>query len=134
MKNFIRISLIVALFSVITVACEDDPLPTENYQEEFIGKWKVLEKTGINSPQNYEVDIVRGATENDISIIGLYNIPTVTVKTELFGLGLEIPFQTSDSITFMGSGQATLNFDQITIDFTANDGSGDDQVKAILTR
>ncbi len=132
MKSILRISLIVALFSLIVVSCEDEPLPEDNFQDQFVGKWSVLEKTGINAPQSYVVEIVRGGSQNEIFIKGLYNNPFIQVKAELFGLELEIPFQTSDSISFVGSGQANIDFNQITIDFTANDGSGDDKVKAIL--
>lgn len=132
MKNIFRISLVVALFSTIIISCEEDPLPGENYQDQFVGNWNVLEKTGINAPQNYVVEIVRGGTQDEIFIKGLYNNPSIQVKAELFGLELDIPFQTSEGISFIGSGQANIGFDQITIDFKANDGSGDDQVRAVL--
>tara|TARA_R110002096_G_scaffold81187_1_gene189509 strand:- start:167 stop:571 length:405 start_codon:yes stop_codon:yes gene_type:complete len=134
MKIIFRISLIVVLLSVIMISCEEDSLPGENYQDQFVGNWNVLEKTGINSPQNYVVEIVRGATQNEIFIKGLYNNPSIMVKAELFGLELDIPFQTSDGISFIGSGQANIGFDQVTINFRANDGSGEDQVNAILSR
>lgn len=132
MKGILRTSLLIALFSLVAVSCVEDPLPGENYQDKFVGNWSALEKTGINAPQSYVVEIVRGGTPNEIWIKGLYNNPAVQVKAELFGLELDIPFQSSDSISFTGSGKANIAFDQITIDFTANDGSGDDYVKAIL--
>ncbi len=132
MKSIFRISLIVTLFSLAVVSCVEDPPTGENYQDQFVGNWNVLEKTGINAPQSYVVEIVRGGTQDEIFIKGLYNNPAIMVKAELFGLELDIPFQWSDSISFTGSGQANIGFDQITIDFKANDGSGDDQVRAIL--
>jgi hypothetical protein len=134
MKTLLRLSLFVALMSTMLISCEEDTLPGENYQNQFLGTWNAAEKTGYNSPQNYTVEISRGSNQDEIIIRGLYNNTDVMVSAELFGLEIEIPFQTSDSISFTGSGQASIDFDQVSIDFIANDGSGDDRVKVILTR
>lgn len=120
------------LTGFLVLSCEEEPIPDVNYQSEFIGNWSVLEKTGFNAPQSYTVEIRRGGAEDEIFIVGLYNNPFVVVRAKLAGLQLTIPFQTSDSISFTGSGQASLGFDQISIDFVANDGTGDDQINAIL--
>lgn len=134
MKSLIRVIAIGLALSFGLSSCEKEPVDDgKNYQQEFIGTWNVLEKTGLNAPQSYTVEITAGATENKITIKGLYNHPDVILNAELFGLTLDIPSQTSDSISFVGSGKANVSFDQITIDFVANDGTGEDQVKAILT-
>lgn len=134
MKSLLRIIAIGLMLSFGLASCEKEPVDDgKNYQQEFIGTWNVLEKTGLNAPQNYTVEISAGSTENKIIIKGLYNRPAVVLNAELYGLTLDIPSQTSDSISFVGSGKANVNFDQITIDFVANNGTGEDQVKAILT-
>lgn len=134
MKSLLRIIAIGLMLSFGLASCEKEPVDDgKNYQQEFIGTWNVLEKTGLNAPQSYTVEITAGANENKIIIKGLYNRPDVVLNAELYGLTLDIPAQTADSISFVGSGKANVNFDQITIDFVANNGTGDDQVKAILT-
>ncbi len=133
MKNLIRVFAVIFMIIFIVSSCEKDPPMDENYQSQFIGTWDVIQKEGLNSPQNYPVEIRAGANQNEIIIEGLYNSPAVSIMADIYGLSLEIPTQKSDSITFSGSGQANLSFDQITINFVANDGSFDDHVKAILT-
>lgn len=134
MTKFLKSGVLLVFATLLVIGCEKDPDESQNYQHDFVGRWTVVEKDGLNSPQNYTVEIVAGNDLNEIIINGFYNAPNTAVKANLYGLSLEIPTQTTDSITFSGSGQATVDFDQITISFTANDGTGEDNVKAILTQ
>lgn len=117
-------------------ACEQDTNPDINLdtRSEFLGRWEVLENTGINAPQVYNVQISEGTNPDEIVINGIYNISNVKVSAVVSEFSLSIPLQESEGITFSGTGEATVDFDQITLNFTANDGSGDDTVEAILSK
>lgn len=120
---------------LVVVACEEDQSdPTIDFIAEYTGTWDVIENTGINAPQVYEVQITRGSGDNEIVINGLYNISNTAVTASINEFSLTIPNQQSESIHFEGSGEANADFDQITLNFTADDGSGDDEVEAVLTQ
>ena len=120
---------------LVVVACEEDQSdPTIDFMAEYTGTWDVIENTGINAPQVYEVQITRGSGDNEIVINGLYNISNTAVTASISEFSLTIPNQQSESIHFAGSGEANADFDQITLNFTADDGSGDDEVEAVLTQ
>lgn len=121
------------LGTVLTSCEEDDDINDVNLRDDYLGTWNANETTGWNAPQFYSVEINRGAASDEILIEGLYNNPDIEVAATVSGFDLSIPSQTSDSIQFSGSGQANADFDQITINFTANDGTGNDEVKAVLT-
>lgn len=128
------IGLIVA--SSLFVSCETDTEPTiDDYQAEYMGIWDCNEKTGINSPQFYEVNISAGSDKNSIIINNLYQNGTAITATINGGFSLDIPSQTSENITFIGSGSANANFGQLNLNFTANDGSAiEDVVEAVLVK
>lgn len=133
MKQLGRILFCTLLVSAVFVACEEDPDEDIDFRDEYLGSWNANETTGWNAPQFYTVEITRGTSSNDIVIEGLYNNADVEILATVNGFQMSIPTQTSNDIEFSGSGQANADFDQITINFTANDGSGNDEVKAVLT-
>lgn len=135
-RRLLYITSLILAAAIFMSSCEDDNPPggNTNYIDSFIGTWSVSETTGNNAPQFYNVLITRGSSDAQIRIEGLYNEPGVNVFASINGFSITIPQQSIGGIDFAsGTGQANANFDQITLDFVANDGTGDDQVSAILT-
>jgi len=134
-KN-LRVKLWASLILLlsITYACvpddnTEDPLAN---RAKYLGVWQVTENTGINHPQFYPVNISAGSQDDEIVIEGLYNETGTNVIALVNGNLLSIPNQNSDGIIFQGSGQANASFSQISLSFTANDGSGPDNIEAVL--
>lgn len=110
---------------------DEDPL---SIRDKYLGSWKVTENTGINHPQFYTVNIVAGDTEDEVVIEGLYNLSNTKVAAQISGIQLSIPNQRSAEVNFIGSGSANADYDQIALSFTADDGSGPDNVEAVLVK
>ena len=119
---------------LVIVGCEGDINPDVNLRDEYLGGWSANDKEGWNAPAFYDISIVSGSDPDMILIKGLYNHPNVELGAYVTDYEVEIPTQMSDSITFAGSGKANVDFDQITFEYTANDGSGSDEVKTVCTR
>lgn len=119
---------------LVIVGCEEDINPVVSLRDEYLGGWSANDKEGWNAPAFYDISIVSGSDPDMILIKGLYNHPNVELEAYVTDYEVEIPTQMSDSITFAGSGKANVDFDQITFEYTANDGSGSDEVKTVCTR
>jgi hypothetical protein len=125
---------IVAILLGITSDCAPDDTaedPLAN-RAKYLGVWQVTENTGINYPQFYSVNISAGTQDDEIVIAGLYNETGTNVVALISGNSMTIPNQSSGGISFQGSGQANASFSQISLSFTANDGSGPDNIEAVL--
>lgn len=128
------LSWALALLVLSLVACESDD-PSENpvaIRDKYLGQWNVTENTGINHPQFYQVNIVAGDADDEIVIEGLYNEVKSKVVALVTGTQISIPNQNSAGVTYVGSGTANADYSQIALSFTANDGSGPDQIEAVL--
>ena len=86
----------------------------------------------FRSPQFYQVNIVAGDADDEIVIEGLYNEVNSKVVALVTGTQISIPNQNSAGVTYVGSGTANADYSQIALSFTANDGSGPDQIEAVL--
>jgi hypothetical protein len=133
LRTRIWLPLLIALIA-ITSACEtddgsEDPLAN---RAKYLGVWQVTENTGINHPQFYPVNISAGAEADEIIITGLYNESGTRVEAIISVNTLSIPSQNTGGVSFQGSGQANASFSQISLSFTANDGSGPDNIEAVL--
>lgn len=131
-KPFKYMAFLTLLLVVVSCAEENDPNDPGSIQDQYLGVWNVTENTGNNSPQFYTVEILAGADENSIVIEDLYNDADVQVSANIQGTQISIPLQNTAGYTFSGNGSANADFDQISLSFTVNDGSGDDNVEAIL--
>lgn len=135
MKRLLRFTGIVSLFAILVVGCAEDTSPDDySIREEYLGEWSANDREGWNAPAFYDIMITAGDDADQIYITGLYNHPSVVLEAYINDYEVEIPSQISDSISFAGSGKANVDFDQITFDYTANDGSGSDEVKTVCTR
>jgi len=126
----------VAVLSIFLVSCQDDNGDDNpgSVRDDYLGVWECVENTGVAAPQFYTVNVTAGNGSDKIIINGLYNISGTEVSATIDGLNVSIPSQTSEGISFSGSGQANSDIDQLNLNFTANDGSGNDNVEAVLTR
>lgn len=132
-KQFYFSILAIAVF---LVACEPDD-GTENptaIRDKYLGTWQVTENTGINHPQFYTISIVEGDVDDELLLQGLYNTTNTRVVALINGTELSIPNQTSADIVFVGSGSANADYSQIALSFSADDGSGPDNVEAVLVK
>ena len=134
MRKLLKLGLAATLLSIMVVSCAEDDDDDINFIAEYTGTWDCNEKTGINAPQIYKVNIQRGSSDQEIIINQLYNLSNTAVRASINGFSLNIPQQTSGGVSFSGSGNADADFQQISLNFTANDGSGNDQVSATLSR
>lgn len=136
MNRIGKICIPVLVLCLISLSCErDTTLSTVDYQSEYIGVWDCNERTGMNAPQFYEITITAGPSDNSIIINNLYHNGTAVNAIISSGFTLDIPDQSSNNISFIGTGSANADFQQITLNFTANDGaSGNDDVEAILIK
>ena len=138
MKRIVRLGLGSLIIAAIAIGCtkDDDPVTTSDYRNEYLGSWDCTEKTGVNAPQIYSINITADSSKSDgILIHNLYKSGTAVKATIQGGFNLNISTQTTADITFVGSGSANADFQQISLNFTANDkGSGPDVIEAILIR
>ena len=128
-----RLLLILISFAAIH-ACtpESDP---DNAREDFLGDWTCNEYEGDFAPQTYNVEILASGTGKSVLIVGLYNQGSNFVLSGYVdGRTLFINTQTVDGFNIGGSGNMANSFDRIELSFTADDGSGSDNVKATLLR
>ena len=119
------------LWSCETDNGEEDPL---SIRDNYLGTWQVTENTGINNPQFYTVLIVNGDADDEVLIQGLYNESGTRVVALVNGTQLNIPSQVSADLTFVGNGTANADYSQIALSFSADDGSGPDNVEATLVK
>jgi len=129
-KRLSAISILIFLLS----ACVQETDPNSDCSV-FLGNWTCNEYQGDFAPQTYNLEIYAIGTGEQVGLAGLYNQgPSFVVVAEVSGSSLFISTQTVDGITIAGSGTMTSNLDQINLNFSADDGSGNDQVKATLLR
>jgi hypothetical protein len=122
----------LAVLLIAAVSCVDDSQLYDN-REFWVGSWTCSEIEGDFAPQTYPVEIVERVVLTEVGIKGLYNQGlSFTVIAEISGDNLVIPTQIVDDIQIAGSGN--LENEEIILFFDADDGSGVDQVKAMLVR
>jgi len=114
--------------------CAEDKDPNFEVRQQYLGEWAANDREGWNAPAFYNITITAGEADDEIIINGLYNIPDAALRAYIDGTEVTIPSQTTADIDFAGSGQANADFDQVTFDYTANDGSGSDEVKTVCKR
>lgn len=134
MRSLTRLILILAGSVILVNSCVPDDDDGIILRDDYLGIWDVNETAGNFAPQFYSVEITEGPGEDEIFIEGLYNVPGTQVRANVSGPVLSIPLQQTGGISFSGSGNATSDLSRINLNFTANDGTGTDQVVAILTR
>ena len=122
--------LLAAAFSflLLITSCapeegDDDLIPSDS-GEEFVGTWKSAETSQEFGSSNYEGEISKSSTANQILIHNFYNLGAgYTAKANISGNNLDIPNQVVNNKTFSGSG-SIVNENRLNLNFTADDGGG----------
>jgi hypothetical protein len=115
-------------------ACEIEQ-DEDTSRADFLGLWTCTETEGELAPQTYAIEIYAIGLGNSVGITGLYNQGgSFILNGDVSGRNLSIPLQSVDGISIGGSGTMSFSLDKITLNFTANDGSGNDQVVASCVR
>ncbi|MCT4623701.1 MAG: hypothetical protein N4A46_08765 [Schleiferiaceae bacterium] len=128
LPGFLKLAVVFFLLT----SCVDDARLEDNLAL-WVGSWTCNEIEGDFAPQTYQIEIVEKVDYNEVAIKGLYNQGQLfSVDAEISGGSIFIPSQTVQQINIEGTG--SLDNSEITLFFTANDGSGPDQVEAILYR
>lgn len=133
MRSFVRFIFVLAGIGILVNSCTPDDDDAIILRDDYLGTWDVNETAGNFAPQFYSVEITEGPGDDEIIVEGLYNIPGTQVRVNVSGPSLIIPQQQSAGISFSGSGISTADLTRIDLNFIANDGTGNDQVTAILT-
>ena len=130
----LRKYLSLAILAIVFTACVEETDPN-NAREDFLGNWTCNEYEGDFAPQTYNVEVLATGSGNDVIIRGLYNQGTgFDVAASVSGSNIDIPTQTEDGFTLAGFGTINDNLNRVELTFTADDGSGPDNVKATWLR
>ena len=129
-----RIVILCAISLVLLNSCEPDNNSEIIFRDDYLGIWDANETEGNLAPQFYVVTIAAGPGQDELYISGLYNTPGTEVLVTVNGPTFVIPSQSTSGITFSGSGLSDNQLTSISLNFIANDGTGNDQVRAVLTR
>ncbi|MEZ5172662.1 MAG: hypothetical protein R2850_03945 [Bacteroidia bacterium] len=135
MKKLLRPGLILVALLSLNACTEEDPIePNVDPREKFIGTWNVQEKIGGQVTGAYQSTITNDAGNTArISIGNIYNLGAATsVKALIAGNSIDISAQVVTGITIEGTG--LYAGDGFTLNFTANDGTGAENVEAIYTK
>ncbi len=130
----LRKILLLSSLTLLFTACVEETDPT-NAREDFLGSWTCNEYEGDFAPQTYNVDVLPNGGGNGVIIRGLYNQGnSFDLVGSVSGSTIDIPTQAEDGITIAGFGNINNNLNRVELSFTADDGSGPDQVKATWLR
>ena len=130
LRKYLSLVILAALFT----ACVEETDPT-NAREDFLGNWTCNEYEGDFAPQTYNVEVTPFGSGSQVRIYGLYNQGSSFVLSgSVSGKTIYIDNQTVVGITISGYGNINNNLDRVDVTFSANDGSGTDNVKATWLR
>jgi hypothetical protein len=121
---------------MLLVSCaEEDPIePETDPKDKFIGTWNVKEEIAGQVTGNYP-SVVTSDTSNTSKIVigNIYNLGTaVKIKALVVNNSLDISLQTITGVNIVGTG--TNSGSGYILNYTADDGSGAQTVKATYTK
>jgi hypothetical protein len=134
--NLLRHIFPVLCASMLLVSCaEEDPIePETDPKDKFIGTWNVKEEIAGQVTGNYP-SVVTSDTSNTSKIVigNIYNLGTaVKIKALVVNNSLDISLQTITGVSIVGTG--TYSGSGYILNYTADDGSGAQTVKATYTK
>lgn len=133
-KTPVLVKITIILFAIFVASCEDltDSLsPRDNIAD----TWKCAETDSHGSTDNFLIEItVDNSTLTGIKIQNFNNL-NITVKATIASSLITIPSQEVDGFTISGSGTIKSNYEQITLTYSIDDGSGDkENYAAVCTK
>ena len=134
--KFLSLSFPLLFLSFLLVSCTDDnPVePDVDPKVKFIGSWNVKEEIGGQVTGNYPSTVTTDASNSSrIQIGNIYNLGSAqSIKALVINNSLDISQQTITGVIISGSGIYSGN--GFILNYTANDGSGPQSVKATYTK
>lgn len=127
----------IAMLAVVAVgfsSCEkDEDDPNFDFRDEYVGEWNAQFDSDEFGTQTYTVTISKSSTDADqIIIANFYNLGSgESVVVNASDNDLLISSQTVKGNTIEGTGSSTVNYEQINLTYTANDGAVTDNVTAV---
>jgi len=146
MKKILFLGILSTLF-VIMYSCNPDDNNIDNVSDDARDKItatydcnetsQIYAKSTKDINSHYVTEISKDTSTTDkVYIANFYNLGfDKDVTASMSGLTLTISNQTTDGVTFNGTGTISSNYKTIDFSYTADDGSGQvDTVTAIYTK
>ncbi len=134
--KFIRLAIPVVFLTMLLVSCADEnPVtPEVDAKVKFIGTWNVKEEIGGQVTGNYPSVVTTDSSNTSrIVIKNIFNLGAAeNVKALVLNNTLDISQQTVTGVSITGSG--TYSGAGFILNYTANDGTGAQTVKATYTK
>jgi hypothetical protein len=131
-QNIFTVSkILMCVFLVVISSCED-------LDEALSGRDKICDtwKCSENQSNPFLVEIEADAT--NINGVKIYNFNLlgndIYVNATVSGMSISIPQQTQDGFKISGSGTIKSGYEEISLNYTVNDGGGSDIFTAKLTK
>lgn len=128
--------LIALMMPLVMVSCAEEELPggETDPRIKFTGNWSVSEETAGVSTGTYPSTIVLDTANTTQIVIGnIFNLGnTATVKASVSSSNLTITSQSVTGISIAGTGSFAGN--SFVLNYTANDGSITESVKATYSK
>ena len=139
MKNFIKISIVTAIFGAVFItscSTEDDPAATpasSDPRDKFHGNWNVSENSKDYGSSTYNCTITDSSNASHMLIAYLYGFNKKAYST-VSGNNFSIPTQIIQGNNVSGNG-ALMNTNQINLTYYVQTTSSHyDTVTAVLTK
>ena len=127
MPRSLRPILLLFMLLALTAACEEllTGLDDGDARTRLTGTWRVQETSEIYSSTSYLIEIDKHLTDSTrIYIDNIYNVDG-TAEAIVNGRSLSIPEQLMDGgFRISGTGSVSGDYDQISWQYTVDDGSG----------
>jgi hypothetical protein len=136
LKPLLRTALFCLPVVFLLSSCtEEEPeTPDTDVREKFLGAWTVSEEVAGASTGTYPATVTLDSTNTSrIRIANIYNLGNgQSVLATVASNSLDIATQTVSGITIGGSGSFVAS--SFVLNYTANDGSQTESVKATYSR
>lgn len=124
------------MMPLVMVSCAEEELPgvETDPRIKFTGNWSVSEETAGVSTGTYPSTIILDSTNTTRIVIGnIFNLGnTATVQASVSSSNLNITSQSVTGISIAGTGSFAGN--SFVLNYTANDGSITESVKATYSK
>ena len=134
-RTFRPLFLLMILSASLIACADEEPLePDTDPRDKFVGNWTVSEEVAGAASGTYPASVALDSTNSaQIRIFNIFNLGnTVSVSALVADNNLNISAQTVSGIAISGTGSFLAN--SFVLNYTANDGSMTESVKATYSR